>query len=200
MLSCRQSEFKPEEGDIIFQESGVSQTENSIQEVTSSIDGYNFTHVGIVMADEDGSLFVLEAVPPQVAVTPLERFLYPDGRNDPHPVSVVGRLKPEYRKLIPAAIGEGKKLAGLRYDHAYTMGDDKYYCSEYIYEILKRANGGKEVFQLSPMTFKSPETGEITEGWIKHFEKLGVPVPEGEPGINPGAMSTSNVIDIIHRY
>lgn len=200
MLSCRQHEFAIQQGDIIFQESGVSRTENSIQEVTNSIDGYNFTHVGIVTIDEDGNAIVLEAVPPQVSITPLEEFLYPEGKDNPHPISVVGRLKPKYRKLIPAAIEEGRKLVGLPYDHAYTLGDDKYYCSEYIYEILKRSNDGKDVFPLNAMTFKSPETGEITEGWIRHFEKLGVPVPEGEPGINPGAMSTSNVIDIIYKY
>ena len=200
IFSCRQHPFALREGDIIFQESGVSQTENSIQEVTNSIEGYNFTHVGIVAIDEGGNAMVLEAVPPLVTITRIEEFLYPEGKNNPYPVSVVGRLKPEYRRLVPAAIEEGRKLVGLPYDHAYTLGDDKYYCSEYIYEIFKRANGGKEVFSLNRMTFKSPGTDMITEGWVQHFEKLGMPVPEGEDGINPGAMSTCDIIDIVHKY
>lgn len=200
IFSCRQHEFTPRPGDIIFQESGISQTENSIREVTSGIDGYNFTHVGIAFTDGEGNISVLEAAPPKVTITRLEEYLYPDGKANPHPISVVGRLRPKYRHLIPAAIEEGKKLVGADYDHAYVLGDDKYYCSEYIYEILRRANEGKEVFPLNIMTFKSPGTDKVTDGWIKHFENLGVPVPEGEQGINPGAMSVSDVIEIVHRY
>lgn len=50
------------------------------------------------------------------------------------------------------------------------------------------------------MTFKSPGSDEITEGWKEYFDKLHLPVPEGELGINPGAMSQSDVIDIVHYY
>lgn len=201
LCACGENEFRLRSGDLIFQDSSSSEVENSIRSVTSSIRGYNFTHVGMVDIKPDGSVYVLEAVPPTVKYTPLAEYLYPSGSGESgNPRSVVGRLKKPYRKLIPAAIEEGKKLLGLGYDYAYTLGDDKYYCSEYIYEILKTANGGGEVFPLNVMTFCEPGSDEISEGWIRYYEKLGVPVPEGEPGINPGAMSRSGVIDIIYFY
>ena len=80
------------------------------------------------------------------------------------------------------------------------MNNDKYYCSEFIYEILLRANNGTAIFPLNVMTFKSPGSDEITEGWKEYFDKLHLPIPEGELGINPGAMSQSDVIDIVHYY
>ncbi len=111
------SGFEPREGDLIFQQAPVaaaSQTEKAIQEVTGSIEGYNFTHVGIVGRDKNGDFYVLEAVPPRVKITPLEEYLYPAGKHrdkqgnsrykhGPNPLSVVARLKPEYANLIPNA-------------------------------------------------------------------------------------------------
>lgn len=199
-VSCAGGEYVPQTGDIIFQQSLSSDVENAIGGVTRSVEGFNFTHVGIVCRSDSGTVYVLEAVPPKVKATPLAEYLYPDGEDKPHPVSVAGRLKPQYRKLIPQAIAEAEKLVGSDYDYAFTPGDGNYYCSEYIYEAFKRANGGEDLFVLDAMTFKLPATGEIAPGWISYFAKLGLDVPEGEPGINPGAMSRSGVIDIIHYY
>jgi hypothetical protein len=42
------------------------------------------------------------------------------------------------------------------------------------------------------MTFKDPETGKFLPGWIKHYQKLGIPVPEGEPGCNPNGLASSD--------
>jgi hypothetical protein len=40
------------------------------------------------------------------------------------------------------------------------------------------------------MTFKKPATDRYFPAWIRYFEQLGHPIPEGAPGINPGGMST----------
>lgn len=197
--ACSEREFRLRDGDLIFQDSSQSEVENSIRGVTSSIEGYSFTHVGMAYIEADGTVYVLEAAPPEVRATPLEEYLYPGGRGGDNPKSVVARLKKPYRQFIPAAIEEGKRLVGSGYDYAYTLGDDKYYCSEYIYEILKKA-AGREVFALDAMTFRLPGTDETAEGWIRYYEKLGVPVPEGEPGINPGAMSRSDAVEIVYVY
>ncbi|NDV93944.1 hypothetical protein D0T84_03295 [Dysgonomonas sp. 521] len=193
-------DFKLQTGDLVFQESCSGNMGNAIKEVTLSIEQYHFTHVGMVYIDENDSVFVVEATHPRVAATPLGEYLYPKNEKDCYPLSVVGRLKNEYRHIIPQAIREGLTLVGKEYDDGFVMGNDKYYCSEFIYEILLRANNGKPVFPLNIMTFKSPGSDEITEGWKKYFEKLNLPVPEGELGINPGAMSRSDVIDIVHYY
>lgn len=192
-------DFKLENGDLIFQEACPGNLENSIKEVTRSIDNHQFTHVGIVYIDNNDSIYVLEATRPQVVLSALPEYLYPKGRTC-HPKSVVGRLKPEYKHLIPDALEIGFTLIGKDYDYGFVLDNDKYYCSELVYEILRQANSWKDVFPLNIMTFKSNTTGETTQGWIDYFDHLGLSIPEGEPGINPGAMSQSDVIDIIHIF
>ncbi len=192
--------FKLQTGDLIFQESCVGSMGSAIKEVTTSVEEYQFTHVGIVYIDENDSVFVIEATQPRVAKTPLHEYLHPKNEKDCPPVSVVGRLKPEYQYCIPKAIEESFSLIGKEYDNGFILGDDKYYCSELIYEILLKANNGNPIFPLNVMTFKSSETGEISSGWREHFQKYNLPVPEGELGINPGAMSRSDVIEIVYRY
>lgn len=182
-------------GDIIFQEACSSNTNDAIKNVTSSINDYNFTHMGIVWITE-GNIYVLEATPPVVSITPIEEFLNPKKDKCP-PKSIVGRLKSEYRHLIPLAIEEGQKLIGRDYDYAFDLNNDKYYCSEYIYYIFFKANNSKALFDLNKMTFINKETLQTDPNWITYFENINVPIPEGELGINPGAMSTSNIIDII---
>lgn len=193
-------EFNLKNGDLIFQESGGSDLNAAIKDVTSGIDGYNFTHVGIVWVDADSdSVFVIEATHPQVCITPIDKFLNPENKKQ-KPRSVVGRLKQQYEGIIAQAIEEGKLLKGKAYDDAFDLSNDMYYCSELVYLILKKANNGNDVFELNDMTFKSKDTGEFSDNWVKHFSKLGIPIPEGQKGINPGAMSRSEVIDIVYYY
>jgi hypothetical protein len=59
-------------------------------------------------------------------------------------------------------------------------------------------NGGKPVFELEPMTFKDPQTGQTLPTWQEYFEKLGVDIPEGKPGINPGGISCSTALTIVY--
>lgn len=192
--------FELKNGDLIFQESCAGSVGNAIKEVTSSVGKNKFTHVGIVYIDDQEGAFVIEATHPCVSVTPLSEYLYPDDSKGCFPKSVVGRLKNEYTHCISQAITEALALVGKQYDDAYMLNNDKYYCSELIYDILLKANESKPVFELNVMTFKSSETGEYADGWIKHFAALGIPIPEGELGINPGAMSCSDVIEIIHYF
>lgn len=198
-MTVRADDFRLQSGDLIFQEDCANGTDNTIKAVTASIGDYRFTHVGIVYIDDNDSVYVIEATRPKVAKTPLNDYLYP-GEKGCYPKSVVGRLKEGYSHNIPAALNEGLTLVGKDYDDGFILGNDKYYCSELIYEILLRANNGIPVFPLNTMTFKSPDTGEITKGWKEYFGKYNLPIPEGEPGINPGAMSSSDVIDIVHYY
>ncbi len=199
--SDENEDFSLQNGDLIFQESCSGDLGNAIKDVTYGVEGYNFTHVGIVWIDNStDSIYVIEATRPKVCITPLSEYLNPKEEKCP-PKSVVGRLKDLYQPLIPCAIIEAKKLVGKEYDHIFDLNNDQYYCSELIYDILLKANNNDAVFPLNVMTFKSKDTGEFSPNWIRHFEKLGVPVPEGEMGINPGAMSRqSDVLDIIHYY
>lgn len=198
-MQAQIKEFELQSGDLIFQEDCSGNTDNTIKAVTNSLENYQFTHVGIVYVDDNDSIYVLEATHPVVSKTPLESYLFPKDKNCV-PKSVVGRLKEIYRPIIPDALLLGLNLMGKAYDDGFILGNDKYYCSEFVYEILLKANCNQPVFPLNEMTFKSPDTGEITEGWKRYFARFNLPIPEGEPGINPGAMSRSDAIDIVHIY
>ena len=50
------------------------------------------------------------------------------------------------------------------------------------------------------MTFINPSTGDTLNTWIDYYNDIGMKIPEGEPGINPGVMSLSDKINIVHIY
>ena len=50
------------------------------------------------------------------------------------------------------------------------------------------------------MTFINPKTQKTMDVWRDYYQKLNIEVPEGKLGINPGIMSLSNKIDIVHIY
>jgi hypothetical protein len=95
---------------------------------------------------------------------------------------------------------EALQLVGSKYDGLFDASDDDYYCSELLYEVFKRSNKDMPLFKLAPMTFIDPATGAVFPIWQQYFDRLGVPVPEGQLGINPGAMSRSGLISIVHDY
>ena len=154
----------------------------------------------MVYINRHNRIFVIEATPPRVRITPLQEFLYPAEERKSPPHSVVGRLKSRYRFCISGAIKKGLSLVGKAYDEVYDLNNDSYYCSELIYFMLLEGNHGKPVFQLDKMTFKAADADSILPAWRTYFEKRGVAIPEGELGINPGAMSRSDVVDIVHYY
>lgn len=190
--------FQLRNGDFIFQKSCDDKMGDAIRAATEKDNGNGFTHVGIVWIKSPDNIRVIEATEPRVTVTPLTAYLYPSNQCTPH--SVVGRLKAPYRPLIPQAIQFARQKIGKSYDNAFDIHNDQYYCSELIYQIFKEANHGQPVFPLTAMTFKSKATGVFPDYWVKHFQQLNIPIPEGQPGNNPEDMSQSDLIDIIHDY
>lgn len=118
--------------------------------------------------------------------------------NDNHLIAV-GRVKNEFAYTIAGAIINAEKHLGKGYDYAYSETNDQFYCSELVrFAFLDSL--GNPIFEPLAMSFKNTETGNIDPYWLKHFEKLGEPVPEGEPGTNPADMALSPVIEIVHEY
>ena len=193
-------DFQPEEGDLIFQDLDCGPLCDAIEKVTSGFNGANFSHIGLVIKDSTNQFVVLEAMGDNVHTTPLDKFLgrYLDA--DGNPKAIVGRLRPEYKDIIPGFVGYAKSYLGKPYDDVYIMDNDSLYCSELIYLSALRANDGTPIFMLNPMTFKDPDTGDFNPAWVEYYKKLGVKIPEGELGINPGGISLSDKIDIIHIY
>ena len=197
---CRQNVPVLRPGDLLLQDLDCGPLCDAIEKVTTGYEGANFSHVGIVATDEKGNFVVIEAVSSGVKATELQTFLNRSSDLKGRPKVVVGRLKKAYRRLISGALQEAINLEGKPYDKVFTINNDAYYCSELIYEIFRRANNNNPVFILQPMTFKDPNTEVTLPAWEGYFSRLGVSVPEGQPGINPGGISRSPAITIIYAY
>jgi hypothetical protein len=186
---CTQSAFEQENsfalqpGDLLFQDLDSGPLCDAIEKVTTGFGGMNFSHVGIAAKDDK-----------------LQSFLSRSFDDQHQPKVAVGRLKRPYRHLIPPAIKEANALKAKPYDKVFAIDNDAYYCSELIYEIFLRANNNNPLFSLQPMTFKDPSTGEILSAWKDYFSELSASLPEGQPGINPGGISRSRFLNIIHTY
>ncbi|MHC4693055.1 MAG: YiiX/YebB-like N1pC/P60 family cysteine hydrolase [Planctomycetota bacterium] len=199
-ISEANSNFALQPGDLLFQDIDCGPLCDAIERVTIGFQGANFSHVGIAARDDRGNFIVIEAISNGVVITPLKTFLARSSDARHQPKVVVGRVKEPYRHLIPSALKEGLALKGKPYDKVFVIDNEAYYCSELIYEIFLRANTNKPLFKLQPMTYKDPDTGEILTVWQDYFSKLGVSIPEGKPGINPGSISRSRFLTIIYEY
>jgi len=206
IVGCRQNIFEKahnfalQPGDLLFQDLDCGPLCDAIEKVTEGYQGMNFSHVGIAAKDETDDFVVIEAVSGGVVVTPLQNFLGRSSDADGRPKVVVGRLKESYYHLIPSALKEALALKGKSYDKVFAIDNDAYYCSELIYEIFLQANNNNPVFKLQPMTFTDPDTEETLLAWQEYFTKLGVSVPQGQPGINPSSISRSPALTVIYAY
>ncbi|MGI6572830.1 MAG: YiiX/YebB-like N1pC/P60 family cysteine hydrolase [Fermentimonas sp.] len=192
--------FELQTGDLLFSV-GKENSELliAIQNSTGKDKDVPFTHVGIVSVEE-GKIYVLEATAPEgVIKTTLEDFFGKTATLNDNPLIAVGRVKKEFEYTITNAIKNAEKHLGKRYDYVYSETNDQFYCSELVrFAFLDLL--GNPIFEPLAMSFINTETGTVDPYWVKHFEKLGEPVPEGEPGTNPADMVRSPVIDIVHEY
>lgn len=198
-VSQNNSIFIPKEGDLIFLQGKKNKFTRAVQVVTYGYHGAKLSHVGIVFYKE-GKPYILEAKE-KVKVVPLRVFLARNLDKNGHPKAMAGRLIKKYRHLIPTSIKIGKSLVGLPYNNTFNIKNTKaFYCSQLIYYCFKIANNGKSIFNLYPMTFKSPGTNKTFNIWVNYFKKIHAKIPEGKPGLNPGGMSRSPAIKIVHIY
>ena len=184
-------------GDLLFQDLDSSPLCDAIEKVTSGFDNLNFSHIGIVTIVQNKT-YVLEAFSNGVDTINLDQFLNRSINSANKPKVVVGRVNKKYSALIPKAIEAGMNLIGKEYDEEFKTNNNKFYCSELIYDIFVEANNNDPFFNLQPMTYKY--NGETLDTWVTYFEKLNISIPENEPGINPGGISLSKKIDIIYNY
>ncbi len=172
----------------------------SITGVTTGYKNAQVSHVGLLMYSEELSSEhpwrIIEAIGDRVQDTSLEDFFSrsPKDRNDKEKI-MVGRIKEINPVKISKAIDYSIRQLGKPYDSAFELGEDAFYCSELIYFAFDQ-----EYFSLNPMSFKYPYKTQVHDGWNAYFEALNIEAPEGEMGINPGAMSRHSDQEIIAIY
>ena len=194
-FSCTKQSFQV--GDIFFQDLDCGPPCQAIEAVTSGYQGAQLSHCAIItfVGTSNYDTILTEAIGETVIQTALHDFLNRSNK------VFVGRLKNKYQYMIPDAITYIQTdLNGKPYDYIFDINDDTYYCSEIIYEGLKKADNTQELFSLKPMTFNEPGTDSPFVHWVEYYEELGHPIPEGELGLNPGRMSRSDAIEIVHVY
>ena len=194
LVSCS-NQFQLKEGDLLFQDLDSSPLCDAIELVTPGYKEASFSHIGIVIKDND-TLKVLEAIPPKVILTKLNDFLNKSSDRQGRPKVIVGRLKKQFQHAIPHAIKFSKERLNTDYDEFFLIDNNSYYCSELIYEAFKKYS----IFELHPMTFVHPESQKTIKTWIEYYSNLNYKIPEGMMGINPGIMSISSKIDIVNYY
>tara|TARA_B100001250_G_scaffold151602_1_gene130094 strand:- start:9961 stop:10689 length:729 start_codon:yes stop_codon:yes gene_type:complete len=212
----KKEQFTLQLGDLLFQDLDSSPLCDAIELVTPGYKGGNFSHIGIVVETNQPPLpanpnevceekyfysieqdvKVLESLPGGVKTTRLDSFINRSFDQNNNPKVIVGRLKAEYRYKIQDAIAFLKKQIGEEYDNAFLINNNSYYCSELIYEAFIKDS----IFLLQPMNFLHPNSKDTIDTWKKYYSEIGIPIPQNQMGINPGIMSLSNKIEIVHIY
>ena len=193
-LAVAQEKHILQKGDFLFLDLDCGGLCDAIEAVTEGASGKDFSHLGMVCSQGD-SLMVLEAIGSSVRLTRVSSFLAYTKKP-----ALLARLKPAFQNLIPLAETFGLNMLGMPYDDAFLPENGKYYCSELVYDAFKKANAGKPFFQNSPMTFRKPGSKEYFPVWVEYYQKLGIEIPEGKEGCNPGGISRAPELEILGNY
>ena len=93
---------------------------------------------------------------------------------------------------VNAAVEKAKTFCGRGYDMYFLADNEELYCSELVQRCyLDKA--GNQVFESEPMNFFAPD-GTMPPYWTWLFAKLGIEIPQGQPGTNPQRMAQAPVL------
>lgn len=185
-------------GDLLFCiETADQGLAAAISSVTQGADGAQVVHVAIVCRQCSADPQILEASPSRgVWQTSLHDFLdHTEHDAQGNPLVIVGRLRDTLG--VAASVRRAHQFIGLPYDTLYLPDDSQIYCSELVQLSYTRPDGSP-IFPTIPMTFRDA-SGQIAPYWQQLYQQHGLPVPEGLPGSNPGALSRDTSI-IIKQY
>jgi hypothetical protein len=183
--SCNNHSESLQEGDLLFQNLNCGELCDAIEKVTDGVNGKDFSHCAMVVNSND-TLKVIEAIGDKVQINSLNNFFARSGDTASIKNVTIGRVKHHHQSLLNDAMLFTKKQIGQPYDSEFLLENDKWYCSELLYQAFKEANNQKDFFEL------------FFPAWIKYYKALGKDIPEGKQGINPGLISRSGKIRIIN--
>ena len=193
--------YKPQTGDLLFQDLNCGTLCDGIGQVTYGINKTYMSHVGMIESTGGNEPIVIEAIGKGVVETPLNTFLARSHDKSGQPMVVAGRLKPQYRYLIPGAIAYARQQLGKPYNASFAPNTGQsFYCSELIYKAFAYSNNNQAIFKLNTMNFADLNSGEITPAWKEYFNEIHATPPQGQIGTNPGMMSRESDIQIIYSY
>lgn len=195
MASCSRREPALQTGDLLFQAGKQTEMAGAITAATGRAEALNYTHVGIAVC-APGADSVLEATTGGVRIVPLERFLADAGDEEDRPLVVAMRLRDT--SGLAASVLRARNSLGLPYDYSFRPDNGRLYCSELVWESFRREDGSR-IFPARPMNFRAAD-GTMPRYWVELFEKLGEPIPEGEPGTNPNEMARDPQLREIGRW
>lgn len=193
VVSCQPQGLRT--GDLLFfapeAETGAQSMDSAIQDAT----GGGYIHVGIVEADDEGALWIIEATPRQGVHRSRIDKNWLEAQKDEGYRMDAKRLKG--CSTLKESVLRAKDLIGRPYDFAFQPGLEALYCSELVYESFLNPDGS-HIFHAAPMNFLS-EDGTLNRYWTDLFDDLGEPVPQGLPGTNPQDMSKEKMlVEISH--
>ncbi len=84
-----------------------------------------------------------------------------------------------------------EKYLGCDYNHSFYPDNGKFYCSQYIAEILP-------IFDSVPMKFND-DKNDVSDYWQKYYKELDLNVPVGVLGTNPSQLSKCEKIKLIGK-
>ena len=162
-------------GDLLFF-ADTADMGGAIQESTG-----RYTHVAMV-AEVGDTVWIIDATRRHgVSRRPLESG---DACADAYRLAIAF----DTAAVLERAMG----CIGMAYDEAFLPGNGMMYCSELIHECYRAADGAP-LFEAKPMNWRDKE-GRMPQYWTAHFERLGMPIPEGVPGTNPAEMAQSPLL------
>lgn len=191
--------YRPEIGDLYFQDLNCGQLCDAITDVTYGVDHTEVSHVAmLIQAGKNPE--VIEAIGNNVHITSLNIFLNRSLDQNHKPRVLVARLKKPYQNLIPQAIKNAEKWLGKPYNESFTPNNhfESFYCSELIDDAFMLSNNHHPIFEKNIMTFK--KNGKTLPAWQAYFQSIHQPIPEGQVGTNPGMLSRAPVLSVIYWY
>ncbi len=203
------TEFTLQDGDLLFVVTNNSELSNAITAATAD-DNHKIKneHVAIFFHNSLGQPAVLEAVVVGVWLIPWEKFVARMPIIDTAAAAADSLSLTAGRGLVVKRLAEpvdikkalerAKSHIGDEYDWSFRANNGKMYCTELVYDCYL-GQDGEPVMQSVPMSFRDSE-GNIPEFWVRTYERLGEPIPEGEPGTNPNAMAADPALVEVHRY
>ena len=181
------ADYKPQDGDIIFQ-SSQSRQSLAVQQATNS----PYSHMGIIFI-KNGKPYVFEAAS-KVVYTPFDKWVN-RGKNREY---IIKRLKDH--TLSQKEIANLKRVAHSFENKPYDIWfgwDDKYiYCSELVWKIYNKALNLKigQLQRIKDFNLSAPAVKQ------KLTERYGDKIPYQETVISPVAIFNSPLLITVDQH